>query len=328
MKYKILAAILSVIVGVGLYQNFHESPEPAQEVEPKKISEPKPIQGYGVIDLEQIKAAHVDGEQLSELEAREKRLRLELDALLIPYEKPKVDEPPEIDEKPFDDSAREKNMQNLISQLAELKAKRTQLTEKYKRESRAEYIKRRDEVHSVYLNRALNITLKLQNADNLRLTEEQIKNLQTELDELVIERNKKQAEMLAQWTAEIKERVEKEIAPEEMRIKREAEDNLKRLQDEAAQKIRDTQERNKNLMETATREIEARQNRREEILAEIDEVTKNRVELENKILDSIVEKVAKLGKLYRLEMIFVKSDRVKIYGGKNTTDLTKELLKE
>lgn len=328
MKYKILAAILSVTVGVGLYQNFQEPPEPAPAVEPKKVSEPKPIQGYGVIDLEQIKAAHADGEELSELEAREKRLRLELDALLIPYEKPKLDEPPKIDEKPFDDAAREKNMQNLISQLAELKAKRKQLTEKYRRESRAEYTRRRDEVRSVYLNRALNITLKLQNADNLRLTEEQIKNLQTELDELVAERNKKQAEMLEQWTAEINERVEKEIAPEELRIKREAEENLKRLQDEAEQKIRDTQERNKNLMETATREIEARQNRRKEILAEIDEVTKNRVELENKILDSIVEEVTKLGKLHRLEMIFVRSDKVKIYGGKNTTDLTKELLKE
>lgn len=328
MKYKILAAILSVTVGVGLYQNFQEPPEPAPAVEPKKVSEPKPIQGYGVIDLEQIKAAHADGEELSELEAREKRLRLELDALLIPYEKPKLDEPPKIDEKPFDDAAREKNMQNLISQLAELKAKRKQLTEKYRRESRAEYTRRRDEVRSVYLNRALNITLKLQNADNLRLTEEQIKNLQIELDELVAERNKKQAEMLEQWTAEINERVEKEIAPEELRIKREAEENLKRLQDEAEQKIRDTQERNKNLMETATREIEARQNRRKEILAEIDEVTKNRVELENKILDSIVEEVTKLGKLHRLEMIFVRSDKVKIYGGKNTTDLTKELLKE
>ncbi len=329
MKYKILAAILSVIAGVGLYQNFHEPPkDETPEPAPKKISEPKPIQGYGVIDLERIKSAHPEGENLAELESREKRLRLELDALLIPYQKPKEDKPPEIDKKPFDESAREKNMQNLISQLAELKAKRTQLTEQYTKESRAEYIRRRDEVHSVYLNRALNITLKLQNADNLRLTEEQINQLQAELDELIIERNKKQGEMLAQWTAEINERVEKEIAPEESRIKREAEDNLKKMQEESAQKIRETEERNKNLMETATHEIEARQNRRKEILSELDEVAKNRTELENKILDSIVEKVAMLGKAYRLEMIFVKSDKIKIYTGKNTQDLTGELLKE
>ena len=326
MRYKILAAIIFIIVGVGIYGNFNQSPEPVK-VE-KKVTDPKPIQGYGVIDLEQIRAVHPLGAELDELEAQEKRLHLELDALSIPYQKPKSDKPPEIDEKPFDDSAREKNMQSLISRLAELKAKRTQLTEKYTRESRAEYIRRRDEVHSVYLNRALNITLKLQNADNLNLTYEEINRLQAELDDLVIERNKKQAEMLAQWTAEINERVEKEIAPEEAGIKREAEDNLKKLQDEAAQKVRDTEERNKNLMETAIKEIEARQNRRKEISAELEEVTKNRTELESKILDSIVEKVAMLGKAYRLEMIFVKSSRAKIYSGKNTLDLTKELLKE
>lgn len=344
--YKVLAAIMSAtVIGGVLYENFQEPP--AKKVEEKKISEQKPVQGFGVINLEQIKSAHPDGATLDELLATEKRLRLELEALMIPYQKPKEDNPPKIDEKPFDESAREKNMQNFMSQLSELKAKRTQLTEKYRRESREEYLRRRDEVRDVYLNRALNITLKLQNADNLKLTDDEIRKLQVELDELVIERNQKQVEMLEQWTAELNERVEKEIAPEEERIRREAEETLRREQDEALQKVQNAQERNKNLMEQATKEIEARKLRRKETLAELEEVTKNRIELENKILDSIVEEVGKLAAFHKLEAVLINTDPLpaividkhmfdftikkspgaKIYVGKDTPDLTADLLK-
>ncbi|MBR6012628.1 MAG: hypothetical protein IK062_02450 [Selenomonadaceae bacterium] len=343
-KYRIPAAILAaVLVGGGLYSNFHETPKPVE----KKVEQPKPIQGFGVIDLDEVKANHPDGGLLEELLSREKRLNLELDALLIPYQKPKDLEPPKIEEKPFNDSAREKNAQSFISQMAELRAKKNQLTEKYRRESREEYLRRRDEVTSVYFNRALNITLKLQNADNLGLSAAEIKELQTELDELVAERNQKQGEMLAKWTAEINERVEKEIAPEETRIKEEAKQNLQKLQEEAQQKIQETQQRNLNLMETATKEIEARQIRRKEILEELTEVTKERALIENKILDYIAEEAGKLGAMLKLEAIFLKSRHddeklfkedkfdftlkkspgAMIYIGKDTPDLTNDIIK-
>lgn len=345
-KYIGAAAILtSAIIGGGLYTNFFR--EPPKPIEEKKIEQPKPIQGFGIIDLDKIKSKHPDGENLNELLKREKRLRLELDALLVPYQKPKDLEPPKIDEKPFEDSAREKNLQSFISQMAELKAKKNQLTEKIRRESQEEYLRRRDEVTSIYFNRALNITLKLQNADNLRLTEDEINQLQVELDEIVAERNKKQGEMLAQWTAEINERVEKEIAPEESRIKQAAQENLQELQAETTKKIQDTQERNKNLMETAAKEIEARQKRRTEILQELATVTKERCELENRILDSIVDEVGKLGAMLKLEAVFIQSQPIeekffndkkfefnikkspgaKIYAGKNTPDLTNDLIR-
>lgn len=351
-KYKIPVAILAAsLIGGGLYvKNFH-SPEPAK-VEEKKIEQPKPIEGFGIINLEQIKAKIPEGEILDELIAREKRLQLELDSLMLPYQKPKIDEPPKIDEKPFQDSAREKNAQNFISQMAELKAERQRLTEKYREESREEYTKRRDAVHEIYLNRALNINLKIQNADNLSLTEDEIKTLENELDALVAERNQKQGEMLAQWAAEINERVENEIAPQEARIKAEARENLDKLQSEAEQKILETNERNKNLMEAAVKEIEARQKRRQEILAELTEVTKERTSLENKILDALTEQVGKLCAMYRLEVVLIKRNsqpREKIFKfggemqfklpekkslgaiifpGKNSPDLTQDLIKE
>lgn len=350
-KYKISVAILvTSLIGCGVYLNLN-SPEPPK-VEEKKIEQPKPVGGFGVIDLEQIKSKLPDGELLNELILQEKRLQLELDVLMLPYQKPKVDELPKIDEKPFEESAREKNAQSFISQMAQLKAKRQSLTEKYREESREEYVRRRDAVHEVYLNRALNISLKLQNADNLQLTEEQIKSLQDELDALVAERNQKQGEMLAQWATEINERVESEIAPEEARIRAEAQENLYELQAEAERKINETRERNQEFMEKAVKEIEARQKRRQEILAGLTEVVKERTELENKILDLIVEETGKLGAIYRLEAVLIKRNPIQrekifnfggemkfklpeknflgavIYPGKNMPDLTQELIKE
>lgn len=351
-RYKISAAVLAAsLIGGGLYINTH-SPEPVAKVEEKKIEQSKPVGGFGIIDLEQIKAKIPEGEILDELLAREKRLRLEFDSMMLPYQNPQVDEPPKIDEKPFSDAAREKNAQDFISQMAELKAKRQSLTEKYREESREEYIRRRDEVHEFYFNRALNINLKLQNADNLDLSEYDVRVLEAELDAIVAERNQKQGEMLAQWTAEINERVESEIAPEEARIKAQARENLAMLQAEAEQKIQETQERNRNLMEAAVKEIEARQQRRQEILAELTEVEKERTELENKILESIAEETGKLGAMYRLEAVLIKRDSqprekifnlsekmqfklrekkslgAAIYPGKDTPDLTQDLIKE
>ena len=101
------------------------------------------------------------------------------------------------------------------------------------------------------------------------------------------------------------------------------------------------------MMEAAVKEIEARQQRRQEILAELTEVEKERTNLENKILDSITEETGKLGAIYRLEAVFIKREKILsfgdemkfnssekkslgavIYPGKNTPDLTQDLIKE
>ena len=87
-------------------------------------------------------------------------------------------------------------------------------------------------------------------------------------------------------------------------------------------------------------------------MAELAEVTKERTELENKILDSITEEAGKLGALYRLEAVLIKRNSQPqekifnfdgemqfelsekkslgaiIFPGKNSPDLTQDLIKE
>ena len=347
-KYKLSAAALSaVLIGGGLY--FYQ-PQETPQAPQKKIAEPKPIQGFGVIDFEKIQAKHPDGAELKKLVGREKRLRLELEAALTPYKPPQ--ENPEFEEKPFDEAAREKNMQQVMEKFSALKAKKLQLAEQFAADSREEYLRRRNAVRDVFLNAALNITLKLENADNLRLTPEEIQKLQSDLDEIVKERNKAQKEMLDKWTAEINQRVESATAEEETKARAEAKALREQSTTDAATKVEEVKTRNKELTEKINSEIENRQKRRRELAEELQKVSAEVSALENKIFSSIVEEAGKFAAFYRLENIFVKREletpknfsktdknfsyNLKqkknsggvVYFGKDVIDLTKDLIKE
>ena len=305
-KYRLSAAILSaaLIVG-GLY--FYEPPKPPPPVSKQNDSIEKEVekpQGVGIVEVSQIISRHPDGETLDELRGREIRLRLELKEVLRPII-PKTF--PEIDEKPFEDSARERLMQDFISKMSDLKAKEILLIEKYRAETEPEYLKKRDAIRDFYVNEALNVTLKLQNADNLYLSKEEFDKLQARLEEIVAERNQRQAEMREEWIQQINSKVEAEISAEQERIKAEYEASYKKSEEEAAQHVRAVQERNQALMEAA-REIEYRQNRRREILDELNDTSKQIFELENKIFDSIISESSKLAAVLKLQMIFVKDD--------------------
>ncbi len=352
MFYKVLAAaIMTALIGGGLY--FYRTPELPAEPPENKIEKParKEIRGFGIIDMEKIKAAHPDGEQLDYLCATELRLRLELNEAMRITELPKP-QPPETNTEVFDEAAWQKNAQIVISQLAELEMKKKKAAEDYRKKSEPHYIEERDKIIAEYSNEQLNIQLKLQNADNLRLTDEQINELKKNFERVELERNNLQRELLEKWAAEIEKYAEESIAEEETKLKAEAERLRLEVEEQARQKEADVTERNKKLMEDSLREMENRQHRRRELLTELQAVSSERAELEKKILDSIVDKATMLAAVNRLEMVFVKhesvpSDKVLsrgveknfelqqpegvgavIIAGKNCKDLTEDLIKE
>ena len=337
MKYVALAAAtMTAIIGGGLWlYNATEVPdEPPVE---KKIEKPVEIHGVGIIDMERIQAAHPDGEQLNYLLATEMRLRLELNEAMKVVEMPKPS-PPETNQEVFDEAAWQKNAQIVVSQLAELESRKKLAAEEYRKKSEPRYLAERDRISEGYMNQQLNIQLKLQNHDNLRLTDEQVKELQTQLENVQIERNNKQRELLEQWMAEIKQHAEESVAADEKKQTRKKES--------------DVTERNKRLMENAVREMENRQIRRQELFNELQAVSKERSQLEKEILNSIVDKATMLAAINRLEMVFVKRkpalnekfslyrqartfdfkppERVGavVFPGKDSRDLTDDLIKE
>ena len=346
-NYRLTAAVLmTVLIGGGLF--LYDHPKPVK-VERPKNSEPLDLtRGFGFIDLDEIYTHLPNGEELKELRGREIRLRLELNEVMRPVDTPQL---PEIDTTPFSESAREKNMQNIIGQMAELRARKKRLAEEYRKKTEPEYIQRRDAITQVYLNEAFNITLKINNADILRLKPEEVHELEAQLDKLVADRNDSQGELLKDWLAEIENYVNSQTADDAARIRRESDEHYQKYTVEAEQKIREVQERNRALMDAAVKEVAARQIRRREILSDLTETSKARAELEDKILAEIVSDAGKLGAVYKLKAVFVKSvpnyaeekflynvnENFRllskkspgglIFAGEDTRDLTRELLK-
>ncbi len=344
MKIWAVAAGILALLGVGLY--LYETPEkPAEPVE-KKIEQPVEARGVGIIDIEKIQAAHTQGELLDELRGRELRLRLELDEAMRVVELPKP-EPPETNEEVFDEAAWQKNAQLVISQLAELESRKKAAAEDYRKKSEPKYIAERDKIVDEFLNENLNIKLKLQNADNLHLPPEKVNELLKRLDEVEFERNKAQLALLEKWKAEIEQYANDSVAADEKKLKAEYERLRAQVEAQSQKKKSDVTERNKQLMEDSLREMENRQNRRRELLSELNDVGRERSELEKKILDSITDKASMLAAVHRLEIIFVKrspepAKKLKrnfelkppekvgavIFPGKKARDLTDELIKE
>lgn len=340
------AAIMTLIIGGGLI--LYEPPKAAKVERPQNIVQENPAHGFGYVDFEQILLKHSDGEKLKELLGKEIRLKLELNEMMRPVAPPQL---PEIDTTPFEESARTRNMQNLMSQLADVRAKEKRIAEEYRQKTDEEYLQRRNKIRDYYMNEAFNITLKLENAQILHLTQEQIDELQQRLDEITIERNLKQKELLDERTAEITAYAHSQITEDLERIKRETDEFNQKYGEEALQKIRDTQARNQELMKAAMQEIAFRQTRRRELLQELLKTSQERAALEDEIVDSIVYEAGKLGALYKLQMVFIKhetpyfeeklsrnadinfrltakkSPGAMIFEGTDTKDLTADLLK-
>ena len=349
-KYRLTAAVISaVIIGGGLLLYEPSKVEKSAPIErPEKLKEENPIHGFGYVDFEQVLHKHPKGEELKELLGKEIRLKLELNELMRPVSPPQI---PEIDTTPFEESARKKNMQNIISKFAELKARKERIAEEYQKETEPSYIERRNANREIYINEAFNINLKLQNKETLHLTDEKIQEYQKRLDEISIERNAKQKELLDEWTAEIEAYANAQVAEDEARIKAEAKEIEELYSEEAMKKLRETQERNKKLMEAAIQEVTFRNTRRKEILDELLTTTEQRAKLEDEIIESIAYEAGKLGALYKLQMVFVKretfyaeekltqnaemlfnlttpkSPGAMIFEGTDTKDLTEDLLK-
>lgn len=351
MDYRVVTALMFALIGGGLY--LYQTPEvPAEPVVDRKAEKPAQVnRGVGIIDIERIQVAHPDGAYLDELQATELRLRLELNEAMRVVELPKP-EPPATNEEVFDEAAWQKNAQLVVSQLAELESRKKLAAEEYQKKSEPRYIEERNKIRAEYLNEQLNIQLKLDNADNLHLTQEQINELLQQLEKVQFERNKIQRELLEKWKAEIEKYANDSIAEDEARLKAEAERLRTVIEEQTQKKKEDVTERNRKLMEESLREMEERQIRRRELLTELNEVGRERAELEKKIFDSIVDKATMLAAINHLEMLFVKrkpDDAEKVlkrsikwnfelkppakvgailFPGKDAKDLTDDLIKE
>ena len=342
--YVALATAVAMMSSVG-YIYYNDVVKPPVEKKISKVKEKiEPSFKAGIINLDSINEILPDVNHLYELRSRETRLRLELNDAM----KPVLMTPPKIDNKPFDDAIWQKNAQAIISEVAEIEKRKKQIAEDYRKATEEEYLKKRDEANNKFLNEILNIKLKLQNADNMRLTAEQIEEFENRLNEIQIERNELQRQLIEQWTQEIANYAEETVKADSERLQAQAQESMAKAKEETQRAQEAVQERNKAIMEQAMQESAARQDRRRQLMSELQEVSTERKQLEEQMLDSISDIATKLAVIHKLDLILVNNKFEKfnifeedtasfendiqnvptIFATSETIDLTNELVKE
>ena len=335
------AAAMSGSVGYIYYNNYVAKTPDSEPVQSKQVKESQPALGIGIIDFDVIleNLPNDDG-RLSELRSLETRLKLELSDAM----KPVIISPPKVEENIFDDSIWQKNAQTIISSAAEIERRKKQIAEDYRKATESEYLKKRDEANNKFLNEILNIKLKLQNADNMRLTDEQIKEFENRLDEIQLQRNELQRELMEQWTQEIYNYAEEAVKADAEKLRAQAQESMARVREETQKQQKAVEARNKSIMEQAMQDSVARQDKRRQLMSQLQDVSSERQKLEDEMIESIGDVASKLAVIHKLRLVLVrnaesgmqsnfnetstKDNSIKIFDGANTVNLTNELIKE
>lgn len=331
-----IAALLLMLMGAWICRSI---------LEPKPAPSPTKPATVALIDVRRALEAHPGYEELKQLRQQEIRLRSEMKDAMVPV----MVEPPKVSETPFQDSVWQKNAQNVIGTAAEISRQEKKAAEEYRAATEAEYIAKRDEIDGEYLNAILNIQLKLQNQDNLRLTQEAVDELISRREALQRERGARQMELAQAWEREIVEYAEEAVRESKEQLQQEAQRSKTALELDAAKKQAEAQARDASTMEQAMQKSMERQQNRLRIFQELQETIKERIAVESHMMSDIAGLTAKLAILHHYTMVISnpaqtlrtripwqrdeegKDEEEKEYMpviGPSTADMTEELLAE
>lgn len=204
-----LAALLFVLLGAWLAREFiipRQAPESLAE-----------IPDAGLIDWQQVLAAHPDYAKLTDLQVQCELLEMEVsdvgDLLTM--------QSPQLLAETFKESVWQKNAADVIGGRAELERKAKKLREEYRQRTEAEYNARRQAVDEEFLNAILNLNIRLDNQESMHNPLDSKESIAQERSDwlaqrsqLQAERGRRQYELWQSYKAEIEAYVQKELGPE------------------------------------------------------------------------------------------------------------------
>ena len=276
----------------------------------------------GVVDLTQITRVHQLYPKLADLEARAKTLELDLENLRL-----EVDyTPPEPDAEAFDEAAKQKqNLEKitLFSKLfEEVKAKEKALREEYA----PRFEKEKEEVENTYLNEILNIRIKLDNAEAMRLTEKEANQYLADLDRLQMERGQAVHALKEEQERYIQGIIETTLQTEIATLAQYTQELQEAAKAEELQRLAEAQRRNAELLEETAIKPLTNTIRLAELRSELLSTQKEIAILNNIILMDIRSLVQKNALLYGLEIVLDKAENKVLWA--DSVDLTDTVLEE
>ncbi len=290
------AAVLLVLLGTTLFRYALHTAAPKEEA--------AQAASMGTIDMEKVIRAHPLYEKLA-------ALRAERDALARSA-KEKGEawnvQPPALESEPFDDSVWQKHAQDLIEERTSIERERSALSEAYKKEHGEEFRARSESVDQEYLNAILNINLKLDNQkamhhpwEKQEVLEKERAEWEAELEAIKKERGERQAQLQAEWEQEVRDYVNKALAPKLAAWKEHLSSATEQEKAAALAKQSAADARNAEAMESAMKAIDANtQKSAQELLWKKEQEVKS---LESRIANDVRGRAAKLAILHHLTLI-------------------------
>lgn len=329
----VLVVIVLIIGGFIAWKLNHPQEEAVQHSIEDRI---------GVVDMQKLIKNHGDYEKLLKLKQEAKALEADLSVEHMEMNFT----PPEPDKEAFDKAAKQEQRMDVIARFTELVEQLRQKEKDLRAAKEPQFAEEIKAVEGQYLNEILNIRLKLDNADVMRKTQQEVDEWTARLEELQHQRGKAVMELKEKQEAEIQDimnaaraevRSQVQAYQAELDEKNQAEELLKQTK---------AQERNAAIMEQGA--VVPMQNalriaqKKSALIAKKQEIRM----LENHIIKDIAGLAGKLAILNQLTLIVSNTADSQQgqdyyeYGvgdwhalrtpviGINTIDLTDDMLKE
>lgn len=295
----------------------------------------------GVLDMQQLIKAHPDYGRLQEIQRDIDHLEnaLALEDIKLPQTAPTPEK------ELFQEAAGQKSRLDSLARHDQLVHQLNAMAEKKRQELRPKFEAEHQEAEQKYLNEMLNLRIKIDSADVLGLTPEQVQEMQVRIDSLQQQRGQVVAQLTKEQEEHFRQLMAQEAAGPMAELQRLEAQTKQELQQAELDKELEVQNRNAQAMEQAVSPVESKINTaKKRALLEGRKI--QLLQIQDKIRNDIAGRAAKLAIMHKLTLILASPadnlrgiDYENLGAGKweptlspvigiNTLDLTEEMLQE
>lgn len=295
----------------------------------------------GVLDMQQLIKAHPDYGRLQEIQRDIDHLEntLALEDIKLPQTAPTPEK------ELFQEAADQKSRLDSLARHDQLVHQLNALAEEKRQELRPKFEAERQEAEQKYLNEMLNLRIKIDSADVLGLTPEQVQEMQVRIESLQQQRGQVVAKLSQEQEERFRQLMAQEAAGPMAELQRLEAQTKQELQQAELDKELEVQNRNAQAMDQAVSPVESKINTaKKRALLEGRKIQLRQIQ--DKIRNDIAGRAAKLAIMHKLTLILASPadnlrgiDYENLGAGKweptlspvigiNTLDLTEEMLQE
>ena len=295
----------------------------------------------GVLDMQQLIKAHPDYGRLQEIQ----RDIDHLENALVLEDIKLAQTAPTPEKELFQEAADQKSRLDSLARHDQLVHQLNALAEEKRQELRPKFEAERQEAEQKYLNEMLNLRIKIDSADVLGLTPEQVQEMQVRIESLQQQRGQVVAQLSQEQEERFRQLMAQEAAGPMAELQRLEAQTKQELQQAELDKELEVQNRNAQAMEQAVSPVESKINTaKKRALLEGRKIQLRQIQ--DKIRNDIAGRAAKLAIMHKLTLILASPadnlrgiDYENLGVGKweptlspvigiNTLDLTEEMLQE